>query len=203
LGRQVLTAACAQARSWQLQHPKCAGLKLSVNLSPRQLQADDLLDEVSEALAASGLPPSTLVLEITEGAMMNDAEAAIVKLHALKALGVKLAVDDFGTGYSSLSYLQRFPIDILKVDQAFVSEIETKDEQASLVAAIMSLARSLRLHAVAEGVETARQAEVLMALGCEYGQGYYFARPMHASLLTPMLESGVVAAPVARETAAS
>jgi diguanylate cyclase (GGDEF)-like protein len=192
LGRQVLTAACAQARSWQLSHPLCAGLKLSVNLSPRQLQADDLIDEVSEALATSGLPPSTLVLEITEGAMMNDAEAAIIRLQALKALGVKLAVDDFGTGYSSLSYLQRFPIDILKVDRAFVNEIDTRNEQASLVAAIMSLARSLRLHAVAEGVETATQAEALTALGCRYAQGYHFARPMHPSLLDSILRCGVV-----------
>jgi len=192
LGRQVLTAACAQARRWQLQYPKCANLKLSVNLSPRQLQADDLIDEVSEALASSGLPPSTLVLEITEGAMMNDAEAAIAKLHGLKALGVELAVDDFGTGYSSLSYLQRFPIDILKIDRAFVNEIDTRDEQASLVAAIISLARSLRLHAVAEGVETLTQAKALTALGCGFGQGYHFARPMRPEDLAPILERGTV-----------
>ncbi|MDX6410075.1 MAG: hypothetical protein QOE13_3146 [Gaiellaceae bacterium] len=196
LGRQVLTTACAQVRSWQLRHPKCARLTLSVNLSPRQLQADDLIDEVSGALAASGLPPSTLVLEITEGAMMHDAEAAITKLHGLRALGVKLAVDDFGTGYSSLSYLQRFPIDILKVDQGFVKDIDVKDEQASLVAAIVSLAGSLRLHAVAEGVETATQLQALTALGCIDAQGYYFARPMPPSMLTPILESGLVAVAV-------
>jgi EAL domain-containing protein (putative c-di-GMP-specific phosphodiesterase class I) len=193
LGRQVLTAACAQARSWQLRHPRCAGLKLSVNLSPRQLQADDLLDEVRAALESSGLPPATLVLEITEGAIMNDAEAAIVRLHGLKALGVNLAVDDFGTGYSSLSYLQRFPIDILKVDRAFVNEIDTRDEQASLVTAIMSLTRSLRLHAVAEGVETATQVEVLRGLGCGFAQGYHFARPMAPDALEPILERGIVA----------
>ena len=192
LGRQVLTAACAQARAWQLEHPKCDRLKLSVNLSPRQLQADGLVDEVSAALAASGLPPSTLVLEITEGAMMNDAEAAIVRLHDLKALGVRLAVDDFGTGYSSLSYLQRFPIDILKIDRAFVHEIDTREQQASLVSAILSLARSLRLHAVAEGVETPTQARTLAGLGCCFGQGYHFARPMRPEALTPILRSGIV-----------
>jgi EAL domain-containing protein (putative c-di-GMP-specific phosphodiesterase class I) len=197
LGRQVLSAACGQARRWQLEHPRCADLKLSVNLSPRQLQADGLIDEVREALATSGLPPSTLVLELTEGAMMNDAEAAITKLHGLKALGVGLAVDDFGTGYSSLSYLQRFPIDILKVDRAFVNEIDTKDEQASLVAAIMSLSRSLRLHAVAEGVETPTQVEALIALGCRYAQGYHFARPMPAPALGPILETGVITVSVA------
>jgi EAL domain-containing protein (putative c-di-GMP-specific phosphodiesterase class I) len=166
-----------------------------VNLSPRQLQADDLIDEVKEALAFSGLPPSTLVLEITEGAMMNDADAAIIKLAGLKALGVKLAVDDFGTGYSSLSYLQRFPIDILKIDRAFVHEIDVKDEQASLVAAIVALARSLQLHAVAEGVETPTQAEALTALGCVFGQGYHFARPMAPAALAAMLEAGTVALP--------
>jgi len=194
LGRQVLMAACRQTRRWQLRYPACADLKVSVNLSPRQLQADGLIDEVAEALAASGLPPSTLVLEITEGAVMNDAEAAIARLHDLKSLGVKLAVDDFGTGYSSLSYLQRFPIDILKIDRAFVNEIETRDEQASLVEAIISLARSLRLHAVAEGVETLRQADALRMLGCGFGQGYHFARPMPPEALAPVLESGIVAA---------
>lgn len=191
LGRQVLATACAQARRWQLRYPRCAGLKLSVNLSPRQLQADGLLDEVRDALESSGLPPATLVLEITEGAMMNDAEAAIVRLHGLKALGVKLAVDDFGTGYSSLSYLQRFPIDILKVDRAFVNEIDTRDEQASLVTAIMSLTKSLRLHAVAEGVETATQVDALRDLGCEFAQGYHFARPMTPDALEPILERGI------------
>jgi EAL domain-containing protein (putative c-di-GMP-specific phosphodiesterase class I) len=170
---------------------------MSVNLSPRQLQSDDLIAEVSDALVTSGLPPSTLVLEITEGAMMNDAEAAIIKLRALKSRGVKLAVDDFGTGYSSLSYLQRFPIDILKIDRAFVNGIDAKDDQAPLVAAIVSLARSLRLHAVAEGVETATQADALIALGCVYAQGYHFARPMDPALLTPILETGVIAVAVA------
>ena len=192
LGRQVLTTACAQVRSWQLEHAICTNLKLSVNLSPRQLQADDIVDQVAEALARSGLPPSTLVLEITEGAVMNDAEAAISRLHDLKALGVKLAVDDFGTGYSSLSYLQRFPIDILKIDRSFVNEMESRDEQASLVAAIISLARSLDLYAVAEGVETLRQAEALTALGCRFGQGYHFARPMTPEALAPILRSGIV-----------
>ncbi|HEV7864506.1 MAG TPA: EAL domain-containing protein [Acidimicrobiia bacterium] len=202
LGRQVLTAACIQARSWQLRYPKCADLHMSVNLSPRQLQSDDLIAEVSDALTTYGLPPSTLVLEITEGAMMKDAEAAIVKLHGLKALGVKLAVDDFGTGYSSLSYLQRFPIDILKIDRAFVNGIDAKDDQASLVAAIVALAQSLRLSAVAEGVETATQADALAALGCAFAQGYHFARPMDPSLLTAMLESGFVPAAVSRAPAA-
>jgi len=194
LGRQVLTVACVQVRAWQMRYPKCAALKLSVNLSPRQLQAESLVHEVREVLGFSGLPPATLVLEITEGAMMNDAEAAIVRLHALKSLGVRLAVDDFGTGYSSLSYLQRFPIDILKVDRAFVNEIDSRRHEASLVAGIISLAHSLELHTVAEGVETATQAAVLAGLGCGYAQGYHFARPMIAEAIAPLLEQGIVTA---------
>ena len=192
LGRQVLYAACAQVRQWQLEHRTCAGLKLSVNLSPRQLQAETVVDEVRDALAASGLPPATLVLEITEGAMMNDPESAVVRLHELKALGVKLAVDDFGTGYSSLNYLQRFPIDILKIDRTFVNEIDLKDVQASLVAAIISLAQSLRLNAVAEGVETATQVQALTGLGCGFAQGFHFARPMAAAALGPVLATGTL-----------
>jgi EAL domain-containing protein (putative c-di-GMP-specific phosphodiesterase class I) len=156
------------------------------------LQADTLVDEVRDALATSGLPPASLVLELTEGAVMSDPEAAVVRLHELKALGVKLALDDFGTGYSSLNYLQRFPIDILKIDRAFVNEIELKDVQASLVAAIISLAQSLRLHAVAEGVETATQVEALTGLGCGFAQGYHFARPMAAGALGPVLASGML-----------
>ena len=167
---------------------------MSVNLSVRQLQSETIVADVREALTENGLDPSALVLEITESVMMADIDLAVARLHQLKELGVRLAMDDFGTGYSSLSYLQRFPIDILKIDRAFVHEIDTREEQASLVAAILSLARSLRLHAVAEGVETPAQARTLAALGCCFGQGYYFARPALPEALTPMLESGIVTA---------
>jgi Amt family ammonium transporter len=158
-----------------------------VNLSPRQLQADGLVEQITEVLEASGLAPSNLVLEITEGAMMHDTEATIDKLGVLKALGVRLAVDDFGTGYSSLSYLQRFPIDILKIDRAFVSAIEPATSKASLVRTIVSLAQTLGLEAVAEGVETAAQAEILADLGCALAQGYHFARPMDGDAVEEML----------------
>jgi diguanylate cyclase (GGDEF)-like protein/PAS domain S-box-containing protein len=182
LGRQVLLEACTQVRRWQVDHPELEPLTVSVNISPRQLQADGLMEHITEALAASGLAPSNLVLEITEGAMMHDTEATIAKLHVLKALGVRLAVDDFGTGYSSLSYLQRFPVDILKIDRAFVSAIDPAVEpatsKASLVRAIVSLAQTLGLQTVAEGVETEAQAETLADLGCALAQGYHFARPM-------------------------
>ena len=193
LGRQVLASACAQARRWQLEHPTDPPLRVSVNLSPRQLQDDALAEQVPGALGASGLPPSALVLEITESAMMHDTESAVRKLHALKDLGVRLAVDDFGTGYSSLSYLQRFPIDILKIDRSFVSGIESDDEKLSLVRAIVSLAQTLRLQTVAEGVETARQAEVVTRLGCDLAQGYHLAPPMDAEVLGEVLHRGFIA----------
>ncbi|MDP8992299.1 MAG: EAL domain-containing protein [Actinomycetota bacterium] len=193
LGRQVLVSACAQARRWQLEHPTDPPLRVSVNLSPRQLLDDALAEQIPGALGASGLPPSALVLEITESAMMHDTESAVRKLHALKDLGVWLAVDDFGTGYSSLSYLQRFPIDILKIDRSFVSGIESDDEKLSLVRAIVSLAQTLRLQTVAEGVETARQAEVVTRLGCDLAQGYHLAPPMDVEVLGEVLRRGFIA----------
>jgi diguanylate cyclase (GGDEF)-like protein/PAS domain S-box-containing protein len=191
LGRQVLNAACMQARRWQLEHRSDPPLTVSVNLSPRQLQSDELIAHVTDALEASGLPASSLILEITEGAVMHDAETSIRRLRDLKALGVRLAVDDFGTGYSSLSYLQRFPIDILKIDRAFVATIGSDDSQSSLVPAIVSLAKTMRLQAVAEGVETATQADFLARLGCDLAQGYHLARPMDVDALEDLLRSGL------------
>ncbi len=204
LGRQVLVEACTRTRCWQLQHPDEPPLTVSVNLSPRQLQGDELISHIAEALELSGLAPSTLVLEITEGAMMHDTENIIAKLEALKALGVKLAVDDFGTGYSSLSYLQRFPIDILKIDRTFIAGIDSDDSNSSLVGAIVSLARTLQLQAVAEGVETGTQVDVLGQLGCDLAQGYYLARPVDADVLEEILRTGITAtaAPVAVGAAA-
>jgi len=185
LGWQVLERACRQVRGWQLQHGR--PLSLSVNLSPRQLQDDRLLERVSGALAASGLAGSSLVLEITEGAMMQDTEATIARLHSLKGFGLRLAVDDFGTGYSSLSYLQRFPVDVLKIDRSFVSSIDNDDHSASLARSIVSLAATLELQAVAEGIETEAQRDQLAAVGCDLAQGYYFAKPMDAASIEALL----------------
>ena len=190
LGRQMLLQACTQVQEWQVQHPKARTMSVSVNVSPRQLQDDTVLGHVREALEISGLPSASLVLEITETAMMTDTEVTIEKLHALKGLGVRLAIDDFGTGYSSLSYLQRFPVDLLKIDRAFVSTLaddDTTGDNGSLAATIVSLAKTLRLRAVAEGVETAEQADALAELGCELAQGYYFARPSDAETVGRML----------------
>ncbi len=195
LGRQVLFEACLQARRWQLDHPSVPGLTVSVNLSPRQLTHADIVDQVQRALDASGLPAPCLVLEITEGAMMADTEVAIAKLTALKAMGVRLAIDDFGTGYSSLSYLQRFPVEIVKIDRSFVAAMETDDQKASLPRAIISLARTMQLQVVAEGVETAAQLELLSELGCDFAQGYYLARPQDSEALGCLLRDGSLRQP--------
>ena len=205
LGRQMLLQACTQVQEWQVQHPSARTMSVSVNVSPRQLQDDTVLGHVHEALLMSGLPPASLVLEITETAMMQDTESTIDKLRALKGLGVRLAIDDFGTGYSSLSYLQRFPVDLLKIDRAFVSTLAGGDAAAdhrSLAATIVSLATTLRLQAVAEGVETEEQAVALAELGCDLAQGYYFARPSTAEDIGCMLGQAALTTTKVDETVA-
>ncbi len=177
LGRWVLAEACRQAAGWG--RPG-ARPRVSVNVSARQLQEPGFVAEVAEALAAAGLPPDRLVVEITEGVLMTDTEATLDRLHALKALGVGLAVDDFGTGYSSLAYLQRFPLDVLKVDKAFVDGIAGGGQDAALARTILALGGALRLRTVAEGVETEAQRARLVELGCAWAQGYLFARPLSA-----------------------
>jgi diguanylate cyclase (GGDEF)-like protein len=187
LGRQVLSSACTQVRAWQRSHPDFEPLTVSVNVSPRQLQSDELIGDVEASLRESGLAPAALVLEITETAMMCDTDATIRRLEALRALGVRLAVDDFGTGYSSLSYLQRFPVDTLKIDRSFVSTVGSESVDVSLAPAIVSLANTLHLTAVAEGVETELQAEVLATLGCQFAQGFLFSRPLAPGAVAEVL----------------
>jgi diguanylate cyclase (GGDEF)-like protein/PAS domain S-box-containing protein len=191
LGRQVLVEACLQAKRWQRLQPQDPPLTVSVNLSPRQLQSDELLGHIVEALTLSGLSASSLTLEITEGAMMQDSEAAITRLTGLKELGVQIALDDFGTGYSSLGYLQRLPIDVLKIDRSFIGTLETADKKSSLAQAIVSLAQTMDLVAVAEGVETSAQAEMLGRIGCDMAQGFYLARPMDAEAVDGVLCAGL------------
>jgi predicted signal transduction protein with EAL and GGDEF domain len=204
LGRQVLEAACVQVRHWQVQHPRHATLSVSVNLSPHQLTSDVVVGEVRDVLDVSGLPASSLILEITEGVMMHDTEATIQRLRALKALGVRLAVDDFGTGYSSLSYLQRFPIDILKIDRSFVAAIDSGQDEHSLARPIVSLARSLHLQTVAEGVETGAQADVLGHMRCDLAQGFYLAVPQGAEAIGALLgDEGILPAVVPEAAVAS
>jgi len=188
LGRWILTEACRQAARWQAQRP----IRLSVNLSACQLGAADLAADVAAALELSGLAPASLVLEITETALMRDVDETIACLKALKRLGVLLAVDDFGTGYSSLDYLRRFPIDMLKIDKAFVDDLVAGDSK--LAQAIIDLGDSFGLEVVAEGIEHELQRARLLELGCRLGQGFCFARPMAADELTGLLIRGAVAA---------
>jgi diguanylate cyclase (GGDEF)-like protein len=196
LGRWALREACRQAAIWRTRH---SGLEICVNLSGVQLEHPDLVDEVRTALGAAGLHPSCLVLEITETALTSDTEATLARLEALKALGVQLAVDDFGTGYSSLEYLRRFSIDVLKAAKSFVDGLRGPAEGAPLMRAIIDLAASLGLVVVAEGIEIAAQREQLIAMDCEYGQGYHFARPAEAGAIDALLArspAGVDSLPV-------
>jgi diguanylate cyclase (GGDEF)-like protein len=188
LGRHVLRTACAQAARWRDAFPSSEPRIMSVNLSGRQLEDPGIVADVAAALADAGLPARALVLEITETVLMQDTEATIARLAALKALGVRLAVDDFGTGYSSLRYLRRFPIDILKMAKPFVDGLEIDDEGGrALARAIVDLASSLKLACIAEGIEVSGQAVVLQELGCGLGQGFHFARPMAPDDLTALI----------------
>ncbi len=187
LGRWVLFEACREIQRWRDLYPEMAPLSMSVNLSGRQLQHAEIVDDVAAALAETGLNPHALVLEITESVMMQDTEAAITKLHAIKALGVRLAIDDFGTGYSSLSYLQRFPVDILKVDKSFLDNLGVGAERSDLAQAIIALGHTLNLQTVAEGIEHADQLDRLRVLRCDSGQGYLFSRPVDGAAIEALL----------------
>jgi diguanylate cyclase (GGDEF)-like protein len=189
IGRHVLMTACQQTRQWQQDLDTVPRLSVSVNLSPRQLSDPAVVADVKHALMTSGLAAESLVLEITEGAMMHDTDATVARLEHLKELGVRLAVDDFGTGYSSLSYLQLFPIDILKIDRSFVAGIDGDAEDSALARAIVRLAQTLQLVAVAEGVETEGQLERLKELGCRYAQGFLLAMPQPAEALGDLLKT--------------
>jgi diguanylate cyclase (GGDEF)-like protein/PAS domain S-box-containing protein len=188
LGRWVLRAACQQGRTWLDRFPDREPLVMSVNLSGRQLHQPRLAEEVAAALEDSGFPADQLVLEITESVLMNDTATTIHTLEALKELGVRLAIDDFGTGYSSLTYLQRFPIDILKIDKSFVDGLGGANlEESAVTRTIVSLAKTLRLETVAEGVERSEHVRELQSLNCDIGQGYFFARPLDAGALTSLM----------------
>ena len=184
LGQWVLHTACAQAKAWLDQGRP---LLLAVNLSARQFQQQDLPGQVAQALAATGLPPAWLELELTESNLMEQGQQAIDTLAALKALGVRLAIDDFGTGYSSLAYLKRFPLDKLKIDQSFVRDIPQDSSAMEIAAAIIALAHNLHLEVLAEGVEEEAQLAFLREQGCDVYQGYFCSRPVPAAALTALL----------------
>jgi EAL domain-containing protein (putative c-di-GMP-specific phosphodiesterase class I) len=168
---------------------------MSVNLSARQLQEPSLVDDVASALGGADLNPANLILEITESLLMHDVETSAERLRELKALGVRLAIDDFGTGYSSLSYLRRFPVDILKIDRSFVSGVGAGSEDTVLTEAIVGLASTLHLQVIAEGIENDEQLRFLQDLGCDLGQGYYFAAPLAATEMRAYLASANIPRP--------
>ncbi len=183
IGAWVLEQACTQLRHWHRLEASGPPGSVEVNLSARQIDDPGIVPTVEQILDRTGLPPEHLTLEITESALMKDAAAALVVLRALKEIGVLLAIDDFGTGYSSLSYLQRFPLDIIKVDRMFIEVLGGGPEGEEIVSAVISLAHALGLKVVAEGVETVEQLIVLRALRCDFAQGYLFSRPLPAEEL--------------------
>jgi diguanylate cyclase (GGDEF)-like protein/PAS domain S-box-containing protein len=178
LGRWVVREACRQAVGWQPLRHASEPLTLTINISGHQLQGEHVVEDVRSALVDSGLDPRQLVLEITESVLMQQSETILERLHALKALGVRLAIDDFGTGYSSLGYLQRFPIDILKIDKTFVDDVGRGDGNSALARAVIALGDTLQLETIAEGIELKQQLSGLQDLGCQLGQGFFFDRPI-------------------------
>jgi EAL domain-containing protein (putative c-di-GMP-specific phosphodiesterase class I) len=190
IGRWVLGQACRQAHAWQQAH--ASTLTMSVNVSARQLRDPQLVTDVAVALRVSGLAAANLTLEITESVLMDNSEAAIDRLHELKGLGVRLAIDDFGTGYSSLNYLRALPVDIVKIDKVFIDGVTSDKEARGLIEAILSMAATLDLQAVAEGVESLEQALRLQALGSPLVQGYYYAQPLSADAADALMSTGIV-----------
>jgi diguanylate cyclase (GGDEF)-like protein/PAS domain S-box-containing protein len=188
LGRWVLTEACRTVAACNAERAHgAAPLSVSVNVSGRQLQDAGLLEDVTAALQLSGLLAAQLVLEVTESMLLENLEAALGRLEALRALGVRVSLDDFGTGYSSLAYLQRLPVDVLKIDRAFTSQVAAGGRSAAFARAVLTFASALGMRTVAEGVETAQQHDELRALGCGFGQGFLYARPLEPEALTAYL----------------
>ena len=178
IGLWVLREACRQMRAWNLQFPSDPAFTIAVNISGKQFAQPDLVSQVRHILHEACLDPQSLRLELTESVTMRDVERTARILGELRTLGVGLSMDDFGTGYSSLSHLRRFPLDTLKIDRSFVSEMENSSDSRAIVQMIVSLGRSLGMEIVAEGVEGAKQAGLLESLGCEYAQGYFFSKPI-------------------------
>jgi diguanylate cyclase (GGDEF)-like protein len=178
IGAWVVREACRQAAVWRI--AGVPALRVAVNISASQFRQGGLLEIVKEALSDADLDPTYLEMELTESAVMSDPEESVKILEQLSIMDVLVSVDDFGTGYSSMSYLQRFPIDKLKIDRSFISEILTRSDDASIVRAIVSLAHGLKLKVVAEGVETEEQLEFLRSIGCDEYQGYYFSAALAA-----------------------
>jgi diguanylate cyclase (GGDEF)-like protein/PAS domain S-box-containing protein len=191
IGAWVLEEACRQVVAWQRQFRRNGSpFIIGVNLSARQIQSPDIVDQIAQIVQKSGIDPSCLKLEITESMMLTHTESMVSKLHMLKALGVHLAMDDFGTGYSSLSYLQRLPLDTVKIDQAFVRMMGNDVQPAAIILSVIRMCRALGMNVICEGVENTTQVAQLQALGCDMGQGYHFSRPLVAQGFTALLQQG-------------
>ena len=186
LGRRVLAQACRDYAAWRATGTLEDDVEIAVNLSPRQLANGDVVDATAAALVETGINPRRLCLEVTEGAVVSNGARAGSVLKRLKALGVCIAIDDFGVGYASLGYLERFPIDMLKIDRSLVDGVATEARKQRVVATVMALAETLGLTVVAEGIELPEDAQELMALGCRFGQGYLYARPTEGPVLLPL-----------------
>jgi EAL domain-containing protein (putative c-di-GMP-specific phosphodiesterase class I) len=187
IGKWVLHSACQQTSEW---HEKGhTGFYVAVNLSTRQFREPDLIETIEQILESTGLSPDCLNLEVTESGIMKNPEQAVAKMKILRAKGIRFSIDDFGTGYSSLSYLKRFPIDTLKIDRSFVTDCPTNKDDQEIIKTIISMAQSLNLETVAEGVETEEQLDFLIRHGCHIMQGYYFNRPMPANKFEKILQT--------------
>ena len=189
LGHWILGEACRIYMSWRKRYPDLVkDLTMSVNVSSRQFARHDLVDQVAGVLESTGMPPQALKLEITETSIMEYAGNVVGKLYRLKELGILVSIDDFGTGYSSMAYLQRFPLDNLKIDLSFVKMLDVSNENVEIVRAIITLAHTLGLEVVAEGVEKKEHLDTLCDLDCEYGQGYYFSPPISEEQVMDLLQ---------------
>jgi EAL domain-containing protein (putative c-di-GMP-specific phosphodiesterase class I) len=187
IGDWGLAQACGQIQKWCHEDPRHVSLRVCVNLSARQFARQGLVDHVHSLLAKSGTSPRQLGLELTESSLMPNMDTAVEVLNGLRALGVSLLMDDFGTGYSSLNYLHTFPFNILKIDRSFVNRLTEGEQTRQIVRTIIDLARALDMDVVAEGIETLEQCDVLRKMGCRYGQGFLFARPLPAAQITALL----------------
>ncbi|MDB5853899.1 MAG: hypothetical protein JWR22_1940 [Herminiimonas sp.] len=190
IGLWALEQACRQLQAWQTQHAVARNMTVAVNVSMRQLLHTSFLADVAEIFQITGVAPESIELELTESSAMADPGQTIANLSMLKRLGLRLALDDFGTGYSSLAWLQKLPIDVLKIDKAFVQGLDRNSGDAEIVRLILALARTLNLETIAEGVETSLQIESLTEMGCTFGQGFYFSRPIPVAQVEALLQSG-------------
>jgi EAL domain-containing protein (putative c-di-GMP-specific phosphodiesterase class I) len=188
MGAWVIRTACRQLKEWL--DSGVPPIRMSVNLSARQFQQQEIVTQIASMLRESGLDPACLDLEITESIAMDNAEQVLSTLTLLKNLGVRITMDDFGTGYSSLAYLKRFPLDTLKIDRAFVREMVADPKDGAVVRAVIDLAHGIGLRVIAEGVETEEQRDILRSLGCDGMQGFLFSRPISAEALRALLSRG-------------